>query len=488
MKRKTPKHFRNKGRGIPPIQYTHDLANFQNTPSSSGYFRSNINQNVTIDYGDGTVTTYALTANVNFSFVTADHTYASPWQAGVDKLVTITFDHPDNVTALSFYYSGSKINAPTNLSYYKNLVLLQFAGAVGGSTNSARRVNFFPFEVLELAYIQTLTFSAFFNIAGSDFDDEIPIVLFNKPLVSLEYRENLSTNYVANNMALIYTLSATLQSLTIGNSANPAAFNDLPDDAVYGFQHLVNLTTLDCRNANSFTTYPTVLNQIPSLVNINMSASGFGSGGWGDLSNLVNLVNLTQQSSPGLPATVPFWLINTIRIKSMRMSGTWNTIARIDTWLDNLYMFLDTNASKTVSPPLNSWRSMSNNFSGILATGVYQQPSGYVAGVSNGTPATPQEKMWLMVNQYAHAITRTAYTVSGVTVGATTNITFSAAPGSNFRVGSVITFLGVTGTVGALLNGLNHTITVIAGSVITISTNTTGSAYTSGGNIYRITY
>lgn len=70
--------------------------------------------------------------------------------------------------------------------------------------------------------------------------------------------------------------------------------------------------------------------------------------------------------------------------------------------------------------------------------------------------------------------------ISGVTIAASAVLTLSSAF-TGLIVGGKIYVTGVVGTAGAALNNLTHTITVIAGSTVTISTSTLGTAYTSGG-------
>lgn len=71
--------------------------------------------------------------------------------------------------------------------------------------------------------------------------------------------------------------------------------------------------------------------------------------------------------------------------------------------------------------------------------------------------------------------------VTAITVGSTTQVTFASAL-SGLAVGGKLYLSGITGTVAATLNGLAHTISNIASNVYTLSVNTTGLAYTSGGS------
>lgn len=78
-------------------------------------------------------------------------------------------------------------------------------------------------------------------------------------------------------------------------------------------------------------------------------------------------------------------------------------------------------------------------------------------------------------------------TVTAVTVGATTQVTLTAAL-AGLAIGGRLFLSGLTGTVGTTLNGLSHAITNITGgglNVYTLSTVTTGLAWVSGGSGFR---
>jgi uncharacterized protein (TIGR02217 family) len=77
-------------------------------------------------------------------------------------------------------------------------------------------------------------------------------------------------------------------------------------------------------------------------------------------------------------------------------------------------------------------------------------------------------------------------TVTAVTVGATTQVTLTAAL-AGLAVGQRLYLSGLTGTVSATLNGTSHAITAITGgglNVYTLSVDTTGLAWTSAGSGY----
>jgi uncharacterized protein (TIGR02217 family) len=77
-------------------------------------------------------------------------------------------------------------------------------------------------------------------------------------------------------------------------------------------------------------------------------------------------------------------------------------------------------------------------------------------------------------------------TVTAVTVGATTQVTLTAAL-AGLAVGKRLYLIDLTGTVGATLNGTSHAITAITGgglNVYTLSVVTTGLAWASAGSGY----
>ena len=70
--------------------------------------------------------------------------------------------------------------------------------------------------------------------------------------------------------------------------------------------------------------------------------------------------------------------------------------------------------------------------------------------------------------------------ISSHTVGTTHVFTLASAFSPNLLIGGRIYVAGITGTAAALLNDLSHTITNVAGAVITTTTVTTGLTATGG--------
>jgi uncharacterized protein (TIGR02217 family) len=70
--------------------------------------------------------------------------------------------------------------------------------------------------------------------------------------------------------------------------------------------------------------------------------------------------------------------------------------------------------------------------------------------------------------------------ITNVSIASSAVVTMATAM-TGLTSGKSFYISGVNGTVGTVLNGLVHTVTGVSGSQYTISTNTTGLAYTSGG-------
>src|SRR5690606_7606115 len=120
------------------------------------------------------------------------------------------------------------------------------------------------------------------------------------------------------------------------------------------------------------------------------------------------LERLVIHSNPNLPAEVPVWFAALVNLKELVIYSTFRTQQRCDAFVNSFYDFVAANApiSGSANDP---FRSMVIDFNNTLnpginfrPSGIYQQPTGYVQGISNGTPASPLEKVWVMDNQYDH--------------------------------------------------------------------------------------
>lgn len=115
---------------------------------------------------------------------------------------------------------------------------------------------------------------------------------------------------------------------------------------------------------------------------------------------------------------------------------------------------------------------------------IYKPVAGTVTPYRGGAPVTlgvgAGNAAVDAVNGQVTFVADASQNVAGVTVGASTVVTLAAAV-AGFVVGGRLWLESLGGTVGAALNNLAHPITGISGAQYTLSTATTGLAYTSGG-------
>lgn len=194
---------------------------------------------------------------------------------------------------------------------------------------------------------------------------------------------------------------------------------------------------------------------------------------------------------------------NQVRTRAL-MVGECSHAVKTQTQLTELNKFFRSMGGRTHSFRFKDWSdfSVTQDMSKLvsISPNVYQLAKSYsiTAGFEEVRYITKPITAGLQVFLNAAALTiSTNYTfvnstgivtftsrgnrnVTGVTVGATTVITLNSAI-SGMLVGHKLKINGVTGADASLLNGLEHTITVVASNVYTISTNTTGKTITPAG-------
>lgn len=402
--------------------------------ATQGVYISTTNQNVTINWGDGTEETFSLTANVSFAITggtTGRKIYVSPFGNGVMKLIKVTFQNPLTIIRFDATNWWLRGNLSTAIDSLQNLVTLNLGN---------NYLDTIPANIANLTSLETLGLNGSPSLGG-----KIPDFVF---LIS-----SLKVLFFANNLnGLTYTQANFTRLSELGNLIEFTF-------GILGFSEL-----------------PPPIFDAPSLVKITAISP-----------------NGSSSISPSIPASADA----RITWRYFNPTGCYREITTVNTFVDNLYTFITTNAaiSGASSLPFRAFNLVMTAAVSV-PTGIFQQPSGYSAGVSNGSPASVQEKLWVLVNQYAAIISIAGFTISGITAGAETQVTFTNInPGGAFVgvtqqhqlvVGSVVHFRNITGTIAASLNNLNHTISAISGNVITITTDTTGQSWTSGGNTYRV--
>ena len=179
------------------------------------------------------------------------------------------------------------------------------------------------------------------------------------------------------------------------------------------FSSISNLNTLNISNS-LFTSIPNV-SAYPSLSSLSIYYSSTLTS-WGDLTGLGDKLNTLNVTSCGnLTPTIPSYLSSLTRLRTfIWLACGFSQSGKIDTFITNFYNFIVANAVLVGANTLNfrgmrvrleaeSGSGVTSN--GVIPTGTYQQPTGYIQGSNNGTPSSSLERIWVLENQYLHNIT-----------------------------------------------------------------------------------
>lgn len=365
---------------------------------------------VTINYGDGTIINYTASfisagryqvylrkkgANTSATNINL-YTYADG--LSLPRVVSFSFDRSKLILIqilLQKLAVGDLLFEITKYPSLKTFNVVQVGSVIGLNLEGS-----FASSLVETVQINNAFHST------SPYYSTIPSSIFLMPLKTLSVGSSgMGNSFASSKFDQIYLLSSTLTNLAIqGTPITDNHFGDGPLPS--NFSGLTSLNQFTMLSTNH-TVIPSTLNTIPSLTSISM---GYSSNliGWGDLSNLINLTYISVTSVPNISTTLPSYLTLLTILKNMQAQACFKTQLRVDTWVDNWYTFITTNAAMTGANTLQ-FRGMNHTITNINTgdgtmspTGTYQQPTGYVAGSNNGTPANPKEKIWVMVNQYGH--------------------------------------------------------------------------------------
>lgn len=379
---------------------------FSSTNPTLATFRiqSHIPNTMFINYGDGVEVEYSsfpkssyhsIQINQNASTHVNDiyppHVYQDGFSG--ERSIRIRFQHPSEVSYLYAHFVNIFGYFPRNIDALKSLRFI-----------SLRRnyLTSFPNTMNKLANLVSL----YLDNIGSAIYERIPDSILQTDLQNLTITDSVNLNdvYASNFFNLCENLEDTLIYLDIVSTN----ILTLPPN----FSNLVNLTTLRIGGRNIYTTLPPEVNQIPSLETL---VTGVTSGNhrdimthFGSFSNLVNLSSMTHGRSLILEQFIPDDFENCVKIKSYNFGGSFQTLARKDRFINEMYAFITSNAS--MSTGNTAFRQMNIVAANTAdpapeGSGTYQQPSGYVQGSNNGSPASPLEKIWVLVNQYQHTWT-----------------------------------------------------------------------------------
>lgn len=360
-------------------------------PSRYFSFESSDDNTIFIDFGDGSpVHSESFSGFINYQ--TPIHTY----NTSGEYTVKLWFEHPQLVNYMRFSYINFVGLFPLNIGLY-NLNDLYISSAKftnfpimsGGIFNSLRfnyitttTINFLP-NWITASRITSLQIGGGFDLS----DLEVSNL---EKLIDIQGLEICHISNTVDNANLPSNLAAigTLRKLGFGGSP------------ITEIGSIIN----SCKQIE----YLSIGRDIGGF---NTSNSSFNSWGLG-VEDMPNLKELRVQICQNLPASIPTGVETAPLLKTIDMHGSYQTQLKIDDAVDSFYAKVITEASMVTGNTLLrqvTWNVgwVSNSFKNNRPSGTYQEPSGYVQGVSNGTPVSQMEKIWVLVNQYKWIVTVT---------------------------------------------------------------------------------
>lgn len=355
---------------------------------------------VSINFGDGVVKSYdfvfvgGLGYRIQFNSnqenqsgsVMPFHEYEDGY-AGIRE-ISISFSNPSAVYSMSFAFLNLFKSFPRNIDVINNLE---------GLGIRISELTSFPDTMNKLSMLKSLSLD---NI-GTAISERIPDSILQTNIQSLAVSSsiNLRDVYASNFFALCANLGGALEALFV-ISTNILT---LPPN----FSNLTVLKNLQIGGRNEYTTLPPEVNEVPTIESLTIGVTTGNHrdkmiylGSW---SNLVNLNRVICHRSTTLQQLIPDDFENCVSMKTYSFNGSFQTQARIDRFVNEMYDHITTYASMATGN--TKFRQMAittfgSNDPSPTPSGTYQQPTGYVQGSNNGTPANQLEKVWVLVNQY----------------------------------------------------------------------------------------
>lgn len=335
-----------------------------------------------------------------------------------DRIIRITFEQPLEITALYVGYTRIKGELPKNIGNIAELTSIDLRYLV------YEKFSKIPSEVLRLSNITSFIANNAFNTSAS-FYRVYPIELLNSKLANFysvgtkqgEYANSNNTLAINNNWDKIHLLKDTVKSILV--PSNNIGDGDIRSSIIDSWVQCTNLISLTIDSNKTSVLYPQ-LNRLTQLKAINVGGGSnidFIMNDWGDLSDLVNLETFDGGTAYNVPTNLPRYFLNMPRLNKIIFTRCYTTQERWDIAIADLYDLVVNNApivNDDVTNPV-SMRDQIIRMEAVaigdwdeyIIQGTYQQPTGYVQGVSNGTPTSQLEKIWVLEHQYNVSVSYT---------------------------------------------------------------------------------
>jgi hypothetical protein len=355
---------------------------------------------VTINYGDGVVTKYntalvngkhrfaiyqkgtSFSGNPNAPTDINVHTYADG-NASAYRGVTFVFDNNLLVgltmTAMVFPVQPLEFvfaAFPNLVEFDVNSLATTFGGALQGAFSSFNFNGYSTSNITSfstaLAFVSTLNFSS-----------EIPAAVFTLPLTNLGVGGTHNTKtFAQSGFDKIALLKNTLKVLRIAVPFSDA--QALPAN----FTELTKLTDFTSFNSNTWASgFPAVIRSMYWLENIVIQGSNTTTD-CGDLSAMSSLKSLGLSLSQNISVVPNSSIKNCPLLKRLDYQSSFQTVARVNAFIDNLYSYVVANAP-LVGVNTDTLRGMT--------IGVQQAGGGSQVGIVSGTYRAPLKNVLTLV-------------------------------------------------------------------------------------------
>lgn len=390
--------FQVQGKWFPHSYYDNYNTNYT-SGSEAMTFESSTPNSVTVNYGDGTVVVHDF-ALINGRYIVefrieSTLSYAVPQHTFTDgnegvRNVSFEFTNPEGLTKLVSSFLRLTGILPSEINAFENVRELRYSrGLYVDSIPDT-----FPEKLSIYAMTNTLRVKK----------DVIEDAIFDRPITSLALNADYNlSDVIGSNLFKINQLKNTL----VTSNLESCEIVELPDS-------LAECSKLsDFRiGSNKFTKIPSVIGELTALRLLYIGSTVLTDTSipvWSNCKELKSMRFLFPQADlSGIPLS---WRYLYSLDSLMTFYSFISSSSRFDGFIEAMYelctingsMTPDANAYGGVYP--NRFRSISWGHAALSFTGAKIAPSGYVQGVSNGTPTTSGQKAYVLQNQYNHTIT-----------------------------------------------------------------------------------
>lgn len=362
---------------------------------------------IEVDFNDGIKSRYYPEPGENYISFSYNSNYHTFTTKQVWHNIKVKFVDIEGVIGYDTRYVRGRNELP-RLERFTNLKEIVIVNANGRVESYAENLGLEGYSdvssnILKLYNLSSFTIDGSLLI-GSKPTKALPLGLFNTSIGILNYGGNSFRDVATNNFDKLPLLSSTLYDLKLSN--NDLTVDSFPEN----WKSNTKIKTLWLHGfvANSRSIGNLLLSNIELLYMISKDTIGVDNDTWLDIPVDSKLANLTILGALSDPSKLPSNLNRAIKLKYISFGHSvtsiclLNTTEKVTAWWNNWYTFITIFASMDANAPDQKFRGITFDFRGGSVGSPIVMPNGYVQGVSNGTPTTIGQKIWVLDNQYGH--------------------------------------------------------------------------------------